>query len=266
MAAPIYAKESVVEPIIGNLLDKVADVPHLTISSLIEEIFNLLNQPVIQQDQEAKSLLSDRLKQISARNGMEPIQKSEQVFYNFSQQLVDRQGRLNRHCLDMLKEISLEKPSLNKKQALQIELQEMHKEINRLKEKLGEYTSGELQEIRKEITMLKEKHTSMVPISISMPITNGTHQIPAQIPQDATHALLSVSKRFGQSRTQYCVTLSNSRNQQYYFSYSAGECNGYHFFFASSENIWMEICPLRQITISGNDYGYLSTISIIGYK
>jgi hypothetical protein len=37
-APPLYAKESVVEPMIGNLLDRVADVPQLTISSLIEEM------------------------------------------------------------------------------------------------------------------------------------------------------------------------------------------------------------------------------------
>jgi hypothetical protein len=130
MAAPLHAKGSVVEPIIDSLLDKVTDIPQLTIRTLMEEIFNLLSQPVIQQHEEAKSLLKDKLTHILAKNPEELLESKEKKIYNcISSGLTDRQGRVNKCCLDILKEIDLEKPVSTKKQSLQIELQEMRKQL-----------------------------------------------------------------------------------------------------------------------------------------
>jgi hypothetical protein len=140
MTVPLQAKGSAIEPIIDSLLDKVTDVPQLTISTLMEEIFNLLNQPVIQQNEEAKSLLKNRLTHILAKNPEELLESKEKKIYNcISHGLIDRQGRVNKVCLDILKEIDLEKPLSTEKQSLQLELQEMRKQLTTCNEKQERY-------------------------------------------------------------------------------------------------------------------------------
>ena len=129
MALPINQQQrSVVEPIIDRFLERVTEIPEPTISNLIEEIMNLLVQPMIDQHEQAQSVLEGRLKLIRRKNSMEPLGGEEQEFFNFSQHLIDKQGKVNEICLKHLKQIPLT-PSFETEEAFearQIEVREKH--------------------------------------------------------------------------------------------------------------------------------------------
>jgi hypothetical protein len=103
MASPLNLSVSNA-PLTAHLLEKVMEnrEPTLARGCLIEELVNLLGRAIITTHPKALPLLEGRLRQISCRNGLEPMGKSEQVFYNLSQHLVDRQGQLNEWCLNEL--------------------------------------------------------------------------------------------------------------------------------------------------------------------
>ena len=261
MTSPISIQQqraSLVEPIVDRLVERAVEIPELTISHLVEEILNLLGQSIIATDEEAKPLLENRLRQIHHRNGLEPFGRKEQEFYHYIQNLINREGRINHFCLSQLRDVDLGERvgtdeefdayriAVRRKNAFERELQVMRQDIDSLNQRLTRYMT-------------------MTPLSdIQIPSTNGTHKIPGQIPHHATHVLLYCKSATGANGgyADYEVILSNSlghRHRFYYKSYTPQNAWSYN-----SENIWIQICPLKEITVQGGDPRF--SINLIGYK
>ncbi|MDN3508697.1 MAG: hypothetical protein P0S93_01495 [Candidatus Neptunochlamydia sp.] len=109
------------------------------------------------------------------------------------------------------------------------------------------------------------RYMTMVPVSgISLSSSNGTHKIPESIPQNATHLLLYCVAQTGSNvgYSDHTVVFSNSLGHKYHFFYKC--YNPQNAWSINSDNIWIKICPNREITISGNG-GHMS-VTILAYK
>ena len=129
MALPINQQQrSVVEPIVDRFLERVTEIPEFTISHLIEEIMHLLGQSAIEEHGQAKELLEGRLTLIRRRSNLEPLGGEEREFYNLSQALIDRQGKVSAVCLKHLLQVPLGDPIESEEafEKRQTELQEKH--------------------------------------------------------------------------------------------------------------------------------------------
>lgn len=94
-----------VTTITNKILESFSNAP--TIGDLIEEMVNLLGQEVIQQHPEAETLLKERFKEVSWRNGRDVLGEEEQEFYNFSKNFINLSGEISSFALESLKETPL---------------------------------------------------------------------------------------------------------------------------------------------------------------
>jgi hypothetical protein len=235
----------VAEPLIHHLMEKMADVPRLTISDLMGEILHLLGQSAIATHAEAQSLLENRLQQIHYRNGLEPFGRNEQAFYNYSQHLIDKTtGKVSEYCLKFLRTINL-------KETIEVDqtFDDYHSVLNRNKA-----FEKELQVMREKVEALEQKlnkPSTMTPVSnIEIPSSSGTYKIPDTIPEHATHVLLYVMIY----KEVDCLGRVKSHGESVSFSNTLE--NGYSVCFSemTSQYIWMEICPAREIKINNSYY------------
>ena len=258
MAASI-APASGVQSIVEEMIQRVTDPQMSRIRDLWHQLHYLRRHSLVHGNPEAITLVGRIITLIKDRDTNEPLPRDEQRFYNYSLELIDETAeKVDEECLAILKEIVFRDPAqvvdlpfdtyrtaMMQRQAIEREIQALREDVNSLGQRLTRYMT-------------------MTPLPmISIPATNGTHQIPEMIPRDATHILLYCVAETGSNGCDisYGVKLSNSLGHQYHFRYHRYGQNAWSY---NSENIWLEICPLKTITIQGS--GPCFSMCIIGYK
>ena len=239
-------KSSEVEPIVDQMVERTLYQPELKIQNLLDRLFELNREPCINAHSEAKAFLMERVEQIDYRSPLEPLGREELRFYNYCSGLIDNQSaRIDQFCLEKLKNIVFVEPlvpdaafeayriGVIRKQTFERELKELREDVNSIHQRLTRYMT-------------------MTPLPmISIPATNGIHQIPEMVPENATHILIYIKAltSLGRSSKEYEIVLSNSYKHQYrFYYYHYGDSASYN-----SENIWVEICSRRELIINNLD-------------
>ena len=246
--ATSIASVSGVQPLVEEMIQRITDPQMSRIRDLWHQLHYLRRHSLVQRNPEATTLVGRMITLIKERDANESLPRDEQRFYNYSLELIDEIAeKVDEECLAVLKEIVFRDPgqplvdtpfdayrtAMMQRQAIEREIQALREDVNSLGQRLTRYMT-------------------MTPLPmISIPATNGTHQIPETIPRDATHILLYCVAETGHNGCDisYGVKLSNSLGHQYHFRY---------------HRFWLEICPLKTITIQGS--GPCFSMCIIGYK